>query len=88
VLPTADSGVAPTAAQDPAAALPSGSAQVTVVDAASRSRLLNAALLAAARTQGPSYTPLWLALLAVLILVFAPMLVTSFVSARRRRRNA
>jgi phosphate transport system substrate-binding protein len=66
------------------AVLPPGEARVTVADAASRARLLDTALAAAARANGPSRSPLWIAIVILLLAVFTPMLVAA---GRRRNRG-
>lgn len=64
-----------------AAVLPPGTARVTVLDSAARTKQLNSALASAARVPSPSRGPLWGALLTLLMAVFTPMLV---VTARGR----
>jgi hypothetical protein len=49
---------------------------------------MSAALAAAGRAKGPLYTPMWLALLAMLLAVFTPMVLVTFVRARRRTDDA
>jgi phosphate transport system substrate-binding protein len=64
--------------------LPADGTQVTVLDTAARARQLDAALLAAARAQAPSRTPLWIAVIALLLAFFTPMLVVTALRGRRR----
>jgi phosphate ABC transporter phosphate-binding protein len=77
---TGDSGVDPSSLSS-SSVLPPGTARVTVVDEASRARLLNDAIAAAARAQSPSRWPLWMAALIILLLVFVPSLIAT---VRRR----
>ncbi len=68
--------------------LPPGSLQVNVLDATSRASLLATALAVAARTPGLPDTPLWVALLGLLLVVFTPMVLATFAASRRRKGDA
>ena len=79
----AGGGVAPSTT-GPGVGLPPGSTVVTVLGPASRARLLAAALTAAASTQPAPYTSLWIALLTVVWVVFAPIVFAMFLVRWRK----
>ncbi len=81
--PTAQPAAGGTETADPAGVLPPGSARVTVASSAARTQLLDSALAAAAGANAPPYTPLWVALLVLLLAVFTPTVVTM----ARRKKN-
>jgi phosphate transport system substrate-binding protein len=62
-----------------------GGFQVTILGAASRARLLDSAIATAAVAAAPPYTPLWVALSILLLVVFTPMVIATFLRARRRK---
>jgi hypothetical protein len=81
----ATAGATTTTAGNVASELPPGSVQVTVLSAASRARLLSQALANAARNRGPGRTPLWIALLLLVLIVFTPLVAASIAESRRRK---
>jgi phosphate transport system substrate-binding protein len=78
-------GSGPGSNSDPGGVLAPGSTRVTVLGSASRARLLQDALLTAASAKSPNYTPLWIAVLTLLLLVFTPMVLVTFGRSRRRK---
>jgi hypothetical protein len=69
------------------ATLPPGATQVTILDPTSRAQLMAAALATAAEARGLPYTPLWIAIAALLLAVFTPMLLVMLLRPRRRKRD-